>query len=427
MSDTIRSPAGLLVGAFKNLFAPGAAKSATVSSQFRLTPGMMLNGVQLNNVTAMQYSAVWACIHVLAETFASCKCYLYQKLPDGSRRRAVENPLYDVLTYVAAPNMPAYYLRETMQYHVLSGGNAYAEKVLDSKGEVAQLNMLLPVNVLPAQDYNTGEIYYNVNDRGKLYKLPAEKILHIPGLGYNGVIGYSPLAMARRAIILGMSSEELGNKFFENGALATGVLETDKPLKEDAWQRLKEQFRARYEGRSNAGSTMILEGGMKFNRISVNPEEAQFLETRKYQTEEIARFYRVPLHLIQNLEKSTYSNIEQQTIDFYQNTMLPWFVRWEQFMNMRCLTRRQRQDGYYCEFDMLSMLRGDNQSRANMLHLMRQDGIINMRQDGIINADEWRERENMNPLPDGQGKTVFINGNMLPVEEAAKKKGANKK
>ena len=150
------------------------------------------------------------------ETFASCKCYLYQKLPDGSRRRAVENPLYDVLTYVAAPNMPAYYLRETMQYHVLSGGNAYAEKVLDSKGEVAQLNMLLPVNVLPAQDYNTGEIYYNVNDRGKLYKLPAEKILHIPGLGYNGVIGYSPLAMARRAIILGMSSEELGNKFFEN-------------------------------------------------------------------------------------------------------------------------------------------------------------------------------------------------------------------
>lgn len=419
MSDTIRSPAGLLVGAFKNLFAPGAAKSATVSSQFRLTPGMMLNGVQLNNVTAMQYSAVWACIHVLAETFASCKCYLYQRLPDGSRRRAVENPLYDVLTYVAAPNMPAYYLRETMQYHVLSGGNAYAEKVLDSKGEVAQLNMLLPVNVLPAQDYNTGEIYYNVNDRGKLYKLPAEKILHIPGLGYNGVIGYSPLAMARRAIILGMSSEELGNKFFENGALATGVLETDKPLKEDAWQRLKEQFRARYEGRSNAGSTMILEGGMKFNRISVNPEEAQFLETRKYQTEEIARFYRVPLHLIQNLEKSTYSNIEQQTIDFYQNTMLPWFVRWEQFMNMRCLTRRQRQDGYYCEFDMLSMLRGDNQSRANMLHLMRQDGIIN--------ADEWRERENMNPLPDGQGKTVFINGNMLPVEEAAKKKGANKK
>lgn len=419
MSDTIRSPAGLLVGAFKNLFAPGAAKSATVSSQFRLTPGMMLNGVQLNNVTAMQYSAVWACIHVLAETFASCKCYLYQKLPDGSRRRAVENPLYDVLTYVAAPNMLAYYLRETMQYHVLSGGNAYAEKVLDSKGEVAQLNMLLPVNVLPAQDYNTGEIYYNVNDRGKLYKLPAEKILHIPGLGYNGVIGYSPLAMARRAIILGMSSEELGNKFFENGALATGVLETDKPLKEDAWQRLKEQFRARYEGRSNAGSTMILEGGMKFNRISVNPEEAQFLETRKYQTEEIARFYRVPLHLIQNLEKSTYSNIEQQTIDFYQNTMLPWFVRWEQFMNMRCLTRRQRQDGYYCEFDMLSMLRGDNQSRANMLHLMRQDGIIN--------ADEWRERENMNPLPDGQGKTVFINGNMLPVEEAAKKKGANKK
>lgn len=419
MSDTIRSPAGLLVGAFKNLFAPGAAKSATVSSQFRLTPGMMLNGVQLNNVTAMQYSAVWACIHVLAETFASCKCYLYQKLPDGSRRRAVENPLYDVLTYVAAPNMPAYYLRETMQYHVLSGGNVYAEKVLDSKGEVAQLNMLLPVNVLPAQDYNTGEIYYNVNDRGKLYKLPAEKILHIPGLGYNGVIGYSPLAMARRAIILGMSSEELGNKFFENGALATGVLETDKPLKEDAWQRLKEQFRARYEGRSNAGSTMILEGGMKFNRISVNPEEAQFLETRKYQTEEIARFYRVPLHLIQNLEKSTYSNIEQQTIDFYQNTMLPWFVRWEQFMNMRCLTRRQRQDGYYCEFDMLSMLRGDNQSRANMLHLMRQDGIIN--------ADEWRERENMNPLPDGQGKTVFINGNMLPVEEAAKKKGANKK
>lgn len=387
------------------------SKKTDTDTIMRLTPGMRITG-NGSNVRAMQLSAVYACIHVLAETFASCKCNLYKKDAKGHRVKAVENPLHDVVHSVAAEGMPAYYFKETAMSHILMGGNTYSEIVFDTSGNVSSLNLLMPDNVRPYQDWQTGKIFYDVNDRGKLYRLPADKIFHVPGLGYNGIIGFSPLTMARKAISLGLSAEEYGNKFFESGALASGILETEKAYNEAGFQKLKEDFRKEYQN-GDAG-TMVLPRGVKFSKISINPDEAQFLESRKYQIEEIARFYRVPLHLIQMLDKATYSNIEQQSLDFYQNTMLPWFSRWEQFANMKLLTRKQREAGYYIEFDLLSMLRGDSKSRAEMLHIMRQDGVIT--------ADEWRAKENMNPLPGKIGEIPMINGNMVPLTYAANRK-----
>lgn len=418
MKLSIRSPALLksFAGALENvLVGTGGgvvAKSAGETTAV-LTPGMRL-GSSVTNIRAMQLSAVWACIHVLAETFASCRCSLYRKDANGHRVKAVENPLYDVVHSVTAPGMPAYYFKETAMAHILTGGNTYSEIVFDSRGNVERLNLLMPENVRPYQDWTTGEVFYDVNDRGKLYRLPADKIFHVPGLGYNGILGYSPLYMARQAVNLGLSAEDFGNRFFSNGALASGVLETEKAINDAGFKKLKDDFNNAYTGVQNSGGTMVLPRGVKFSKISIDPEEAQFLESRKYQAEEIARFYRVPLHLIQMLDKATYSNIEQQSLDFYQNTMLPWFSRWEQFANMKLLTQKQRAEGYYVEFDLLSMLRGDSKSRAEMLHIMRQDGVIT--------ADEWRAKENMNPLPGGTGDIAFINGNMVPVTVAASKK-----
>ena len=419
MKLTIRSPAVLksIAGALENVLVGSAdsvavAKSAADTTAV-LTPGMRLGG-SVTNIRAMQLSAVWACIHVLAETFASCKCSLYRKDANGHRVKAVENPLHDVVNSVAAPGMPAYYFKETAMTHILTGGNTYSEIVFDARGNVERLNLLMPENVRPYQDWNTGEIFYDVNDRGKLYRLPADKIFHVPGLGYNGVLGYSPLYMARQAVSLGLSAEEFGNSFFSKGALASGVLETEKAINDAGFKKLRDDFNTIYSGVERSGGTMVLPRGVKFSKISIDPEEAQFLESRKYQAEEIARFYRVPLHLIQMLDKATFSNIEQQSLDFYQNTMLPWFCRWEQFANMKLLTQKQRAEGYYVEFDLLSMLRGDSKSRAEMLHIMRQDGVIT--------ADEWRAKENMNPLPGGTGDIAFINGNMIPVTVAASKK-----
>lgn len=418
MKLTIRSPAVLksIAGALQNVLVGennGIMAKSSGETTAVLTPGMRL-GSGVSNIRAMQLSAVWACIHVLAETFASCKCSLYRKDANGHRVKAVENPLHDVVNSVAAPGMPAYYFKETAMTHILTGGNTYSEIVFDARGNVERLNLLMPENVRPYQDWNTGEIFYDVNDRGKLYRLPADKIFHVPGLGYNGILGYSPLYMARQAVSLGLSAEDFGNRFFSNGALASGVLETEKAINDAGFKKLRDDFNNAYTGVQNSGGTMVLPRGVKFSKISIDPEEAQFLESRKYQAEEIARFYRVPLHLIQMLDKATFSNIEQQSLDFYQNTMLPWFCRWEQFANMKLLSAKQRAEGYYVEFDLLSMLRGDSKSRAEMLHIMRQDGVIT--------ADEWRAKENMNPLPGGTGEIAFINGNMVPVTVAASKK-----
>lgn len=371
-------------------------------------------GYSYGKLRAMQLSAVWACVHVLAETFASCKCHLYRKDAEGHRHKAIENPLYDVLNGMAAPGMPAYYFRETMMTHILTGGNAYAEIVFDREGNVSRLNLLSPEQVTIQQEPDTGKITYRVTSKGKTYVMPADKIFHVPGLGYNGLVGFSPLAMARQAVELGLSAEEYGNTLYGNGVVATGILETEKAINEQGFQKLREDFTKSYCGTDKTGGVMVLPRGVKFSKVSINPAEAQFLESRKYQIEEIARFFRVPLHLVQILDNANYSNIEQQSLDFYQNTMLPWFSRWESFANMKLLTAEQRADGYYVEFDLLSMLRGDSKSRAEMYHIMRQDGVLN--------GDEWRAKENMNPMPDGLGKHYLVNGNMIPVDVAANKK-----
>jgi HK97 family phage portal protein len=256
------------------------------------------------------------------------------------------------------------------------------------------------------------ELEYITNDRGKTVILNPADVFHIPGLGFDGIKGYSPVRMAMEAIGLGLAAEEFGATFFSNGANAGGVVEYEGKMQDGAKEQFRKSFMEKYGGLGKSNSVLFLENGSKYTKVAIPNNEAQFLETRRFQKEEIASIYRVPLHLIQDLERSTNNNIEHQSLEFVMYTMLPWFVRWEQFMNFKLLTREDRTKGYFTEFLMNTLLRGDTQARAQMLHLMRQDGVIN--------ADQWREVENMNPQEDGQGKYYLINGNMISVDTAAK-------
>jgi len=368
-------------------------------------------GIFVNEQTAMTFSAVWSCIRVLSETLGTCNLHLFQKTSDGKRRRATENPLYDVVHNVAFPGrQTAYYYKLTSMVHVLLAGNSYAQIIYGDRGEIAALNLLPPHCVTAKVNRKTGYMTYRVTlADGQQVVLLHDEVLHIPGLGYDGYKGYSPIEMARRAIALGLSASDFGENFFANGANPSGILIHPEELSQEAKDRLKADFDEKYAGNNNSGKTMVLEEGLKYQQMSIAPEEAQFIETRKFQIEEIARIYRVPLHLIQSLDQATNNNIEHQSLEFIQYSMMPWFRTYEQQMNMQLLTPQERGDGYYFEFDILSMLRGDNAGRAQMAQKMFMNASLS--------PNEWRGMENMPPMEGEEGNQYFINGNMVPIKK----------
>ena len=298
--------------------------------------GQTAAGKAVNERTAMQTTAVYACVRILAESIACLPLAVYRRSESG-KEIAYEHPLYFLLHDAPNPEMTSFVLRETLMTHLLLWGNAYAQILRDGRGKVLGLYPLLPDKMEVSRDSRTGEIYYtytrsteenpNFTDKGQI-RLQREDVLHIPGLGFDGLVGYSPIAMAKNAIGIALATEEYGAAFFKNGARPGGVLEHPGVLKDPS--KLRESWHAVYGGTMNTGRIAVLEEGVKYQQIAIPPEEAQFLETRKFQIDEIARLYRVPPHMIGDLEKSSFNNIEQQSLEFVKYTLNPWVVRWEQ-------------------------------------------------------------------------------------------------
>ena len=233
-------------------------------------------------------------------------------------------------------------------------------------------------------------------------------MLHIPGLGFDGLVGYSPIAMAKNAIGMAIACEEYGAKFFANGAAPGGVLEHPGTIKDP--QRVRESWQSTFGGSGNANKIAVLEEGMKYTPIGISPEQAQFLETRKFQINEIARIFRVPPHMVGDLEKSSFSNIEQQSLEFVKYTLDPWVIRWEQSIQ-RSLLNSEEKKKYFAKFNVEGLLRGDYQSRMN--------GYAIGRQNGWMSANDIRELENLDRIPAEDGGDLYlINGNMLPLKNA---------
>lgn len=369
-------------------------------------------GKDVNEENAINFSAVYACVRIIAESIASLPLHIYQRLPNGGKQRAPEHPLYELLHDQPNPEMTSFTFREVMMGHLLLWGNAFAEIEWDlSTGKVRALWPIPPDRVQVYRDPQTLALQYRVTlpVTNEQKVLQEYQVLHIPGFGFNGVVGLSPIAVARQAIGLGLAAEEFGARFFGNGAQLNGVLEHPGQLSETAQENLRKSFEANYSGLSKSHRLMILEEGMKYTRIGIPPEDAQFLETRKFQVTEIARIFRVPPHMLADLERATFSNIEHQSIEFVVHTIRPWLVRWEQAIKWKLFLPSERKS-FFAEFAVDGLLRGDIQSRYQAYAIGRQNGWLS--------ADDIREMENMNPLPDGQGQIYLVNGNMIPADQA---------
>jgi HK97 family phage portal protein len=302
--------------------------------------------------------------------------------------------------------MTSFVMRETLMAHILIYGNAYAQIIRDGRGHPVFLYPLLPSKMVVDRADNGKMAYTYQSDKGEV-KLRKEQVLHVPGLGFDGLIGYSPVAMAKNAVGMAIATEEYGAKFFANGASPGGVLEHPGTIKDI--QRVKDSWSANYQGSGNAHKIGVLEDGMKFHQITIPPEQAQFLQTRKYQLNEIARIYRIPPHMIGDLEKSLFSNIEQQSLEFLKFSLDPWVVRWEQSLQQALMLPAEKRK-YFIRFNLDGLLRGDYTSRMN--------GYSAARQNGWMSANDIRELENMNRIPAEEGGDLYLtNGNMVKLTE----------
>ena len=404
----------------KSLFGFGQARDKPVDKAadagYSFLFGRTTSGKPVNERTAMQTTAVYACVRILAEAVASLPLHVYEYQDDGGKKLVHDHPLYYLLHDEPNPEMTSFVFRETLMSHLLIWGNAYAQIIRDGAGRVLGLYPLLP-DKMDVQRDDKGNIYYvysRNSDENPMFKeygdirLKAEEVLHIPGLGFDGLIGYSPIAMAKNAVGMTLACEEYGASFFANGANPGGVLEHPGVLKDPS--KVRESWNSVYRGVSNAHKIAVLEEGMKYQQIGIPPEEAQFLETRKFQINEIARLYRIPPHMVGDLDKSSFSNIEQQSLEFVKYTLDPWVIRWEQSLQ-RSLLLPGEKGKYFIKLNVDGLLRGDYQSRMN--------GYAVGRQNGWFSANDIREMENMNPIPDEEGGNLYlINGAMTKLADA---------
>lgn len=411
----------------KSLFGFGQARDKPVDKAadagYSFLFGRTTSGKPVNERTAMQTTAVYACVRILAEAVASLPLHVYEYQDDGGKKLVHDHPLYYLLHDEPNLEMTSFVFRETLMSHLLIWGNAYAQIIRDGAGRVLGLYPLLP-DKMEVQRDDKGNIYYvysrnsDENPTFKEYgniKLKAEDVLHIPGLGFDGLIGYSPIAMAKNAVGMTLACEEYGASFFANGANPGGVLEHPGVLKDPS--KVRESWNSVYRGVSNAHKIAVLEEGMKYQQIGIPPEEAQFLETRKFQINEIARLYRIPPHMVGDLDKSSFSNIEQQSLEFVKYTLDPWVIRWEQSLQ-RSLLLPGEKGKYFIKLNVDGLLRGDYQSRMN--------GYAVGRQNGWFSANDIREMENMNPIPDEEGGNLYlVNGAMTKLADAGAFAGAD--
>ena len=282
---------GILSGIFKARDKP---KNRAIGGGYSFRMGQTTAGKTVTERSAMQMTAVYACVRILAEAIAGLPLHLYKYKGDGGKEKALDHPLYALLHDEPNKEMSSFVFRETLMTHLLLWGNAYAQIIRNGRGEVLALYPLMPNKMSVNRDDN-GQLYYKYSrsadeagsGRDETVVLMPEDVMHIPGLGFDGLVGYSPIAMAKNAIGLSMATEEYGSKFFANGAAPSGVLEHPSTIKDP--QKVREAWQSQFGGSNNSGKIAVLEEGMKYTPIAISPEQAQFLQTRKFQINEIAR------------------------------------------------------------------------------------------------------------------------------------------
>jgi HK97 family phage portal protein len=390
---------------FKKIFNLGLSDEKAWDKSLWRPFGGFVSGEIVNEQTALNYSPVYNAVSLIAGTVAT----LPLKLIRREERKTIpetSNPLYRILHDQPNPYMTALTFRECMMSHVLLWGNAYAEIVRNRIGQIKELWIITPNRVRPKL---TAEgLFYEISmDTEAPIVLPQEKILHVKGLGFDGFVGYSVVAMARKSLGLGMAMETFGGEFFSNGTHPGLVISHPSKLDPQTYANMRTALQDSYSGLGKAHRLMLLDEGLKLEKISMPNSDAQFLESRQFQIPEVARWFNLPPHKLKDLTKSSFSNIESEQISFVTDSILPWLVRLEQSYNSALLTESEKKRGLYTKHNVEGLLRGNAKDRGEYYRTLWNVGAISI--------NEIREKEDLDPIENGD--EYFIPLNMMPLSK----------
>lgn len=387
---------------------------SSMAQMFRLP----VAGVRVDEREALKYAAVWACIRIISESIAVMPWETMRQVGE-MRERQTAHGVYRLLRRRPNSEMTAFVFKRTLVSHAVSWGNGYAEIERNNMGEPIALWPITPDRVTPDRD-TLGKLVYRVrNPDGSEIIIPASDMFHLPGLGFDGIQGYSVIHMARESISLGMATEQFGAAFFGNGAQPGLVItqkEGTKSLTKEAVDNLIATFTKKNQGAARAGKVNYLDAGMSVTPVGIPQKDAQFLETRKFQILEICRWYRVPPHKLAELDRATFSNVEDQGLDFVIDTLLPWVTGMEEEADAKLF--KVSEGDYYTKLNMNVYMRGDSQARKEYYTAMFDRGVFSI--------DDILAMEERNPLPNGIGKLRMVPMNFVSVETAFANGGSGK-
>ena len=385
--------------------APETAKQEPQITYLYL-PATQTGGVRVTPELALTIPTVWDCVKIISEDLAKIPFNVYRKMSNGGRERVADNPVDWLLSTQANPDVSAFQFRETMIAHALLRGNGYAEIERDGAGRPQWLWIIWPDAVTPSR-YDNGELYYEVRNGYGLpnSEIPAANMLHLKGLGYDGLVGYSVISYAARSFGCAISSEQTASSLYANDSTPGGVLKHPGKLSDAARKNIRDGWQARHGGPSNRRTVAILEEGMEWQQTSLPPDDTQLLQSRQYSREDVAKWFRVPPHKIGDLTRATFSNIEQQSIEYVNDTLTSWAKRFEQECDLKLFGRTARGQ-YYTKHNFNALLRGDAESRAKFYQMMLDRGVFSI--------NDVLELEDRNPIgPDGDKRFIPLNMQLL--------------
>jgi len=364
-------------------------------------------GIKVSEKTALKYLTVFSCITLIAGDIARLPLNLYRKRKDGGKDLVTDHKLYDLLHNAPNPDTTSFNFRETLQGHLLLWGNAYSFIERDKTNKVKSLWQIADPSQIDV-DRIGGQLVYKYKVDGKEVTRRRDQMFHVPGYGFNGLVGMSMISYAREAIGLGLATEEFGGKFFGAGTHLSGVYEMDGYLGKNA-DAFKKGLKEGFSGLGKSHQVMIAEGGAKYKPLTLPLNDSQFLETRDHQKIEICGMYHVPPHKIAiHGQNSNYNNLEQENASYVDSCLMHWIVRWESAISLQLLSEAERRSGLYFEFMVQGLLRGDSQARAEYYNKIFQVGGIT--------PNQIRAKENMNPVDGGDESFVMLN--MVPLSQA---------
>lgn len=365
------------------------------------------SGENVTEETALTYSAFWNAVYIIAETLSALPLHL-MKQEDKVKSRVDDIDLYYLMHDQPNPFMTSLIFREVLAAHILTWGNSYAEIVRNRMGQIVELWPIPPNKIKTIEIKDDNNLWYEIQVGDDTTWLPREQILHIPGLGFDGFVGYSVVGMARKSIALGMAMETFGSNYFGQGTHPGVIVSHPDRLDSVTHANMRQSLTETYSGLGNTHRLMLLEDGMKIEKIGIPPNDSQFLESRQFQVPEIARWFNLPPHKLKDLTKSSFNNIESEQISFVVDSILPWVVRHEQCYNIQLLTKDQRRKKkYYYKHNMEGLLRANSKDRGDFYKVMVGSTIMT--------PNEVREKEDLNPHKSKYADDLFVPLNSTPL------------